>query len=162
VRPEGSVFKRVEMEAGLVHVMCKAVVDSATLNQGMEAPNFDLINALQIHDLVFHPLSDFLKPGSDLLVLADGPLWTVPLSCLVAKPMQQPTEEALPSTDPAPVRSDQREDNMGDEREDASVVEQYQRLFGFREWLDTRTAREAVSAISESGGWLADRYSISL
>ena len=161
VRSEGAVFKRVEMEGDLVRVMCEAVVESATLSGSEEPPDFDLINALQIHDLVFHPLRDFLEPGSHLLVLADGPLWTLPLGCLVVEPMEQAVDEAPPATHPETVKADEDEDGMGD-KQLSGFVKRPQRLFGLGKWLKTRTARDAVSAVSEREAWLADRYRISL
>jgi tetratricopeptide (TPR) repeat protein len=161
VRPQGTLFKRVEIEGDLVRAMCEAVVKSATLIGSEEAPDFDLINALQIHDLVFHPLRDFLQPLSHLLVLADGPLWTLPLGCLVVEPMGQVANEALPATD-KPVESTENEVDHHDDEKFPGLRERTQRLFDLGKWLKLRTAIEAVSAVSERGAWLADRYSISM
>lgn len=161
VRPVGAVFKRVEMERDLVRIMCEAVVESATLRGSEKTPDFDLINALQIHDLIFHPLRDFLEPGSHLLVLADGPLLTLPLGCLLVEPMEQPVSAALPTTDPEPAETDENGDAANVE-EHWGFLERTQRLSSLRKWLETTTGLDAVSVVSERGAWLADRYRISL
>ena len=161
VRQEGAVLKRVEIESDLIRVMCEAVVKSATLSGSEEAPDFDLMNALQIHDLVFHPLRDFLEPGSHLMVLADGPLWTLPLGCLVVEPLGEAADEAPSATDLEHAESDEKGDDVDDEKLSA-LVKRTQRLSGLRKWLETRTARDAVLAVSQRGAWLADRYRISL
>ena len=55
------------MEGDLVRVMCEAVVKSTTLKEDESVPDFDLINALHIHDLVLDPVRDLLGTASDLL-----------------------------------------------------------------------------------------------
>ena len=163
VRPEGAAFKRVEMEGDLVRVMCEEVVKSATLSGREETPDFDLVNALQIHDLVFHPLRAFLETASHLLVLADGPLWTLPLGCLVSEPIGMASDDR-PSTKGARLSQSNTDENdlKGDRGQHSDFMGRTQRLFGFRSWLDTQPGLDAVWAVSERRAWLADRYRISL
>ena len=148
-RPSGVVFRRVEMEGDLVRVMCDAVVTSATLRDGEDTPEFDLRIALQIHDLVFHPLEDFLESGLHVLVLPDGPLWTLPFGCLLAEPMMRPA--AMADDEGAEVDAQQ-----------AAHDARSRRILTFNEWRQGMTARDALSAVSARGAWLADRYHISL
>ena len=148
-RPDSAVFKRIEMEGALVRVMCEAVVESATFNESQEIPDFDLVNALQLYDLMFRPLENFLQPGNHLLFLADGPLWSLPLGCLVVEPMRNPG-----SSDEAEV-----EENEAGE---SGFLARSRRLMSMREWRETQTACDAMRVVSERAAWFADRYRISL
>jgi tetratricopeptide (TPR) repeat protein len=154
VRSKGMVFRRVEMEGSLVRAMCDSIVESATLPPGEEIPDFDLVSALRLNDLLFHPLREFLEPNSHLLVLANGPLLALPMGCLVTGSVEDVEDQEY---------SKPAEAGKGAENDEMSSFEgTARRLFGFNKWLHSRTLNDALSTITERGGWLADRYRISL
>ncbi|MGR9249447.1 CHAT domain-containing protein [Rhizobium leguminosarum] len=163
VKPEAIVFKRVEVEGDLVGAMCDALLESATLSENKELPNFDFFSALQIHDLVFYPLRDFLKPGLHLLILGDGPLWTIPLGCLIVEPMDRIVTGTSPVKESEIVDAAENEGDVKEVHEELDgFAERNMRLSSLQKWLETRSARDALSEVSERQGWLADRYNISL
>lgn len=161
---DGLAFKRVEIEEGLVRVMCEAVVKSTTLNEDEYAPDFDLINALQIHDLVLDPVRDFLGTATHLLFVPDGPLWSIPLQCLVTEPVEAWHTESLSSEQAgdADARSDGADEAEADDGSSPSFPRSRQRLIAFGSWVRERAASEALSAITQRGLWVADRYAISV
>jgi CHAT domain-containing protein len=158
LRTRDAVFKRVEIENGLVEVMCQEVVRSATFSEDGELPDFDLVNSLQVHDLVFRPLESFLKPGSHLLILPDGPLWTLPFGCLVTSPM------IVEGSEDAQMKGQSANQAARDEGAvDVGGPVGANRLMGLRRWLDAQgDARAGVVAVTRAQAWLADRYRMSV
>ena len=162
---DGLSFKRVEMEEGLVRVMCEAVVESTTLNEHEAIPDFDLINALQIHDLVLDPMGNFLGAASHLLFMPDGPLWSIPLQCLVAEPVEA-WDTPNPSPEQEPDEADASSGDADEPEEDDGLSPSFprsrQRLIAFGSWVRERPASEALSTITQRQLWVADRYAISV
>jgi len=157
-------FKRVEMEEGLVRVLCEAVVESATLSEDSPEPDFDLASALQIHDLVLGPVRNVLCQASHLLFMPDGPLWTIPLQCLVFDPVKVWGSEGLtPEPHLSGIDASPEKQDVTDDDNSSSDFQPYRhRLVAFNSWLEDLSSSEALSAITERQLWVADRYAISI
>ncbi|QOZ33268.1 CHAT domain-containing tetratricopeptide repeat protein [Bradyrhizobium sp. CCBAU 53421] len=154
-RNSSIVFRRVEIEGGLVRSMCESIVKSATFSPGEDAPKFDLVAALRLNDLIFYPLRQFLDADFHLLLLTNGPLLALPMGCLVADSIQETENQTSAEQDSESAGT------FGKDLE-ARFHERIRRLHGFHRWVNSRTIEEAQSAISARHGWLADRYRISL
>jgi CHAT domain-containing protein len=141
---------RVEIEGEFVRVICEGIVESATLTQGEAAPDFDVVNALLLHDLLFRPLASLLGPRTHLLILCDGPLWTVPFACLITGPPQDSQADG-PMADA----------RVADSESDESTIRRA-RLSAMVELADGTPRADLLLEITRSKLWLADRFAISL
>jgi CHAT domain len=138
LRSDGMVFRRVEVARDFVVALCKMIVESATFETGKELRKFDLTSSLQLNDLIFFPLRDFLPADCHLLIITSGPILTLPLGCLVAD---------LPEVD-------------DDEKFSSREVEQ--RIFSLGKWTSKKAPTDALMLLSQRRCWLADRYRVSL
>lgn len=150
-------FKRVEIEVGLVREMCEAVIESTMLQTDEAVPDFDLSNALQIYNLVLDPVRDRLESVSHLLFVPDGPLWSVPLQCLVVDPVDP--WDTVSSGPNHPGMSSPLED---DDKGEVTLPRFKRRAVAFSKWLGTRAPVEALSIITRRRLWVADRYAVSV
>ena len=143
--------------------MCEAIVESTTLNGDVPVPDFDLINAFQIYDLVLEPVRDLLRAASHLLFVPDGPLWSIPLQCLVTGPVEAwDNASPKPESDDVDASSEQANEAEEDDGLSPSFPRSRQRLIAFGSWVRERTASDALSTITQRQLWVADRYAISV
>lgn len=156
-------FKRVEIESELVRAMCEAVIQSTMLQADEAVPDFALTSALQIHDLILDPVRDRLGSASHLLFVPDGPLWSVPLQCLVVDPVE-PWNIDSPNLEPdhQGVDTPLEDEDESEKSSSLTLLRSTRRLVAFSEWLGSRAPAEALSIVTQQRLWVADRYAISV
>lgn len=146
VTGEQHAFVRVEFESELVRAMCDMFRESIDLDLSTgSALAFDVQQALSLHDVLIRPLEKYLDDISHLLIVPDGPLWSISFEALLRD--LEAVEESEDATD----------SGEGDDQDDFAM-----RLRRLRRAAALSKIDDPCAAISRADAWVGSRYAVSV
>jgi CHAT domain-containing protein len=138
-------FVRVEFEEGLLVAQCDSLQESVKFDAPTGSPAaFDLPRAISLYGLLIQPLEKYLDGVSHLLLIPDGPLWSISFEALLRDLSPEETEEA-------------RTTEADDKSDNTSV--QFRRM---RQALELEQSDDPCSSLSGTDAWLGSRYALSV
>jgi CHAT domain-containing protein len=139
-------FIRVEFESGLVQAMCDTFLESISLDLSTgSAPAFNVQQALSLYDVLIRPLEKYLDDVTHLLIVPDGPLWSISFEAL------------LRDLEAVEVVEDVTDDGEDDDQDDFA-----KRLRRMRRAVALQETVAPCAAISRADAWLGSRYAVSV